>query len=184
MPWATMLAPAEAAVEDGVGGQHRLARLEHPLEHRVGEHHLIVAPGPVPHRLGHQLTGLVDQEDDPVVGGEQLEADREDLVQEALPVALQPHLPVEFVGDAELLVVLPERRGVLQLVGGTELGLLHRGRVELGEERGGGLRRGEHRDSRAAGAGEHVPEWKTSRCSQGDLVALLERSSRTRRPFT
>jgi hypothetical protein len=103
------LAPAEAAVEDGVGGEDRLAGLEHPLEHGVGEHDLLVAAAAVLHRLGNQLALVVDEEDDAVVRGEELEADREDLVQEALLVALQAHLAVELVGDAQLLVVLAER---------------------------------------------------------------------------
>ena len=87
-----------------------------------------------------------------MVRGEQLEADREDLVQEALLVALQPHLAVELVGDAQLLVVLAERACVLELVGRAELGLLHRRLVELRQEGRGRLRRGEHRHPGAPGA--------------------------------
>jgi hypothetical protein len=167
--------PAEPAVEDGVGGQHCLAGLEHALEHGVGKHDLLVVAAAVLHRLGNQLAQVVDEEDDAVVRGEQLEADREDLVQEALLVALEPHLPVELVGDAQLLVVLAKRGGVLQLLGGTELGLLDGGLVELGQEGRGRLRRGEHRDARAAAAGEHVAGVEHQPAvAQRDLVAVLE----------
>ena len=63
------------------------------------------------HRRGHRARPLSSaRKMTAVVGREQLEGDLEDLVEQALLIALQADLPVELVGDAQLLVVLPQRR--------------------------------------------------------------------------
>jgi hypothetical protein len=155
------------------------------FEHRVGEHDLLVVAGPVLYRLGHQLALVVDEEDDAVVGGEELEADREDLVQEALLVALEAHLTVELVGDPELLVVLAEAAASFSWSAGRNSVSSTAGWSELGQEGRGRLRRGEHRHARAAAAGQDVAGVEDERLFPSATSSpSLRRSSRTRRPFT
>ena len=180
-------AAAEAAVEDGVGGQHRLAGLQHPLEHRVGEHDLLVVAAPVAAPPGHQLALVVDQEDDAVVGGEQLEGDREDLVQQALLVALEAHLPVELVGDAQLLVVLAEgrRRPSAARRGGTRSPRPRAGPAGPGRPAAACAEATTVTPGAAAAGQRRRRSGRRAGCCPSAISSpSLRRSSRTRRPFT
>ena len=76
----------------------------------------------------------------PLSAASSWKADLEDLVEQALLVALEADLPVELVGDAQLLVVLAQRADVVDLLGGAEL-VSARHLVELGEERRHRVRR-------------------------------------------
>jgi len=59
----------------------------------------------------------------PFVGRQQVEGDSEDLVVERLQIALEADVPVELVGDAQLLVVAPQVVDVGDLALGTKAGL-------------------------------------------------------------
>src|SRR5206468_7245529 len=68
---------------------------------------------------GNRVEGalLVDEEHHRVVRREQLEGDLQDLVEEGFLIALEADEAVKLVGDAQLLVVLPQRRSEERRVG-------------------------------------------------------------------
>ena len=106
----------EAGVHHRVGGQDGRALRRHHVEHGLGEVDRVVGLAPPgAHRPGVEVALVVVEQHRAAVGGEELEGQPQDGLQQPVEVELETDLFLQFVDDAQLLVVPAEGVVVLDL---------------------------------------------------------------------
>src|SRR5207248_844381 len=94
------------------------------LEQRVRDEDLALPRLALPHGLDDELLRRgVAQQDDAVVGRDEVKGDREDAREQLVEVALEADVSTELVADAQALVVALELHRVGDLIRGSEIGL-------------------------------------------------------------